>query len=753
MSENTGNDGARLTAARDYVGRGWAVLALYGLDSQGNCMCQRGADCPPKTRGKHPIGERGRKWTEKSMATLPELDMMPPHANVGILTGLKSGIWALDVDPDHDGDKRLAELEAAHGVLPTTFRVRTGSGGEHYYFRLPDDFTPTNTPGRLPPGLDVRGEGGQVVAAPSVSGRGAYQVIMDAPLCDAPGWLLELIKPLPVTEREPEPYAPPIERPLGQGTDPRLAAYVGRVLSSERTRLAQAQPGARGSTAFQVACNLIELSNSPWAAAPLALVHGIYWEAAREAQEWGGEFDDREAADAWASATRKVGTRGRPFPAPPGGGEYLGWEALGGAPPFSGNGSGAWSPMTGPSMSPGAPPTFASSVLDPFSDPLAAAVGQSLGISQTTGNVDQSSNGTPRELRTLSSADLDSIPPPQWLVDDFVTVDSLAYFIGKPGEGKSFVALDMALCIATGKPWQGRQTRRGRVLLVVGEGMHGIRARVRAWEITYNDGAAVPAEWFRIVSAAEEQLRTLNAEAWGALIRLVGQWRPGFIVLDTQARLTVGVEENSNKDMGLVIAAFDYLRQVAGGACVGVVHHQGHGGVQARGASSIKGAADSEITISKSGRLIHVKITKQKDAETEGLAVALHLDSVPIPGMPGAPAQTAADDPFEVPATPWTGGVLRLATAAEAVSEDSPEALTAECTKLIGVIRSLGRQGGTKAEIKAAADERLKMSKSTFYRSWNELLEKRVIASVMIDDVKTGKFTLKSLADTSIAPE
>ncbi len=116
------------------------------------------------------------------------------HHNVGLRTGAASGFFVLDVDPDSGGDASLADLLAKHGALPRTYTVRTGSGGTHYYWRLPE-FPVGNSAKGLGKGLDIRGEGGQVVAPPSVSAKGPYSVAVDAPVAEAPVWLLDRLRP------------------------------------------------------------------------------------------------------------------------------------------------------------------------------------------------------------------------------------------------------------------------------------------------------------------------------------------------------------------------------------------------------------------------------------------------------------------------------------------------------------------------------------------------------------------------------
>src|SRR5262245_64327499 len=113
-------------------------------------------------------------------------------ADIGIVTG--GGLLVVDVDPRHDGDASLADLERVHGPLPDTPRGRTGGGGLHVYFAV-DQAVGNCT--NLAPGIDLRGEGGYVVAPPSLHASGRRYVWElgaspdDVPLALAPRWLLE----------------------------------------------------------------------------------------------------------------------------------------------------------------------------------------------------------------------------------------------------------------------------------------------------------------------------------------------------------------------------------------------------------------------------------------------------------------------------------------------------------------------------------------------------------------------------------
>lgn len=189
---------ALIDHARLYLGLGFALLPMhfpFERDGRLQCSCTRD-DCPQPA--KHPFGRlvrNGVKDASKDPETV-ERWFTKSSINMAIATGAVSGIIALDVDPRHDGDETLAALEQKHGPLPETWRFLTGGGGEHILFRHPGSRV-SNSAGSIGPGLDLRGDGGCIVAPPSrhVSGR-SYAISVDhhpddIPLADAPSWLLK----------------------------------------------------------------------------------------------------------------------------------------------------------------------------------------------------------------------------------------------------------------------------------------------------------------------------------------------------------------------------------------------------------------------------------------------------------------------------------------------------------------------------------------------------------------------------------
>lgn len=117
-----------------------------------------------------------------------------PDAGIGIPTGKASGLLVLDIDPPHGGYASLSDLLGEHSALPETMEVRTGGGGIHFVFTYPQGVEVRNSAGKLGEGIDVRGEGGYIVAPPSLhtSGR-RYEQLNSAMPAPAPEWLLKLL--------------------------------------------------------------------------------------------------------------------------------------------------------------------------------------------------------------------------------------------------------------------------------------------------------------------------------------------------------------------------------------------------------------------------------------------------------------------------------------------------------------------------------------------------------------------------------
>lgn len=206
----------------------------------------------------------------------------------------------------------------------------------------------------------------------------------------------------------------------------------------------------------------------------------------------------------------------------------------------------------------------------------------------------------------VDSAGLDNIEPPTPLIEGVLQLDSIAWLQGKPGHGKSFIGLDMAGCVGTGNVWQGFPVKQGLVLYMAAEGVSGVRQRVRAWEHSMGEAMAN-------VQFLPEAVQSSVDGRWTAFVDLAAELNPVLVIIDTQARVTVGLEENSAKDMGVFVDRVEQVRK-ATGACVLVIHHEGRAGEHMRGSTAIEGAATTIIRAKKEGEDVTVECVKQKDA-------------------------------------------------------------------------------------------------------------------------------------------
>jgi len=170
--------------ALKYAARGWSVFPCHPMDKTPACPhgFHDGTNNPWDVR---------KLWGSRT------------NLNIGIATGKKSGFWVLDID-GQSGRDSLEALENEYGKLPETLISQTGKG-QHYLFKIPSGMEISNTAGRVASGIDTRGDGGYIVAPPSIHPSGAIYTWQDdnAEIAEAPEWLLELVK-----KPDPVKYVP-----------------------------------------------------------------------------------------------------------------------------------------------------------------------------------------------------------------------------------------------------------------------------------------------------------------------------------------------------------------------------------------------------------------------------------------------------------------------------------------------------------------------------------------------------------------
>lgn len=191
--------GPKLAAALGYLKRGWSVIPLHTAREDDFCAC---GDPYCKSIGKHPSAGKWKRWSQQppSERQVREWWDRTPDANVGIPTGIVSGLVVIDVDDRHGGEEEWRDLAAECG-LPETASVRTPNG-RHYYFARPPDVEQIGNRTGIRHGIDVRADGGYVVAPPSTRERGGeyvWEVGTESedeipPLAMLPAALLKIIR-------------------------------------------------------------------------------------------------------------------------------------------------------------------------------------------------------------------------------------------------------------------------------------------------------------------------------------------------------------------------------------------------------------------------------------------------------------------------------------------------------------------------------------------------------------------------------
>lgn len=195
---------------------------------------------------------------------------------------------------------------------------------------------------------------------------------------------------------------------------------------------------------------------------------------------------------------------------------------------------------------------------------------------------------------------------PGYLVKGLLQRRTYAELFGAPGEGKTFVALDIAYHVAASLAWMDRKVHGGTVLYLAYEGIGGLVKRAQALRRHYGD-ADVP---LFVTGAAYSLRETAGRADLGRTMATLPD-KPVLIIIDTFARALMGGDENSAQDVGAFNSAVAALIENTG-ACVMIVHHSGKNkAAGARGSSALLGAIDTELEVD--GRQVTAR--KQRDIE------------------------------------------------------------------------------------------------------------------------------------------
>ncbi|MBT2415736.1 bifunctional DNA primase/polymerase [Streptomyces sp. ISL-12] len=235
-----------MCAALEAAEHGWHVFPLRPGTKRpalhGEARCPRTGPC----------ADGHLKWEQRATTDPDRIRAAWSSApfNVGIACG-PSGLLVVDLDtPEHKGNVDAPDGAATFGALceraghpvPTTYRTRTASGGQHLYFTAPTGVRLANTAGTVAPSVDTRAWGGYVVAPGSLIGQDRYETVCASVPLPVPGWLLSILRPAH------KPSEAPSVATVGQ-----YRQYADTALTNEARNVASAAVGGREAALFRAA--------------------------------------------------------------------------------------------------------------------------------------------------------------------------------------------------------------------------------------------------------------------------------------------------------------------------------------------------------------------------------------------------------------------------------------------------------------------------------------------------------------------
>jgi hypothetical protein len=199
----------------------------------------------------------------------------------------------------------------------------------------------------------------------------------------------------------------------------------------------------------------------------------------------------------------------------------------------------------------------------------------------------------PRFEFTLLS-ELRARPRPDEVVEDFLVAETAVIFSGESQSLKTFAALGVALCVATGTPWQGRKVKRGPVVYIAAEGGWTLRDRIEAWEIEH--GITVSDEDFHLLEAPVSMGDAATVVAFSAFIE---EKAPLLVVIDTLSACAAGLKENANEDMATFVRHMKAISKTSRATSIAIHHNNKSGGL--RGGGALENDADTRVTFERQG--------------------------------------------------------------------------------------------------------------------------------------------------------
>lgn len=228
-------------------------------------------------------------------------------------------------------------------------------------------------------------------------------------------------------------------------------------------------------------------------------------------------------------------------------------------------------------------------------------------------------------LRPWTWAELEALPEPEYLVKGILDAGCMSVVYGASGSDKTFLAVDLALHIALGRPWRNRRTRQGQVIYMAAEAGRSIKKRLRAMKAHHHlvedpPTPIIPVTVDLCTDHADAEAIAAEVDALGGAL---------LVVVDTLSAAMANGNENLPDDMGAFVANIALLRERTG-AHVLVVHHSGKDTAKgARGHTKLRAATDTEIEVTDDEGMRTAKVTTQRDG-IAGETFAFTLQSVEV---------------------------------------------------------------------------------------------------------------------------
>jgi len=470
--------------------------------------------------------------------------------------GVAAGHGLLVVDADcKNGKPGMQSLELLDMLgMPESLRVYTPSGGVHVYLKSDEDFQ--NRVDSLPdyPGIDIRSAGGYVVGPGSTLNGKAYEA-KGTTVAAAPDWWKQHLK-----ETTPK-HIPHSDTPLVELDRPE---HILKAVDYLLNTAPEAIEGSGGDeTTYKVAAHLRDLGISEGKAFDLMV---NMWNDTKASPPW--DYDDlrTKVENAYQYAT------------------------------------GGWGAKT---------------ALGEFGDVSGIAGDQGPPPQHIPDEAKPKTAKSPSKLHFLTYDEMLNLPEPEWLIDGVIQRNSAALMFGKSNSFKSFLAIDLGLSVATGRPWHGNQTKQGRVLFVATEGANGVgRLRIPGWLEHYS----IPAELRANVFLYPQEICLDDKEQVKALIAAC-QAIGGFelIVLDIFGGTMMG-SETEDTTARTWVHNIQALMRATGAATLTVAHTGWQDDTRARMHTHFWGSFDTRMKVEgdKEKMTTLLMIERHKDADSHG---------------------------------------------------------------------------------------------------------------------------------------